>query len=191
MVVVVEEDERMAEQREAVTTLLSCGTLRGAHASQARERVARLPALILGESPGEPLEVNSRSCRYCKYLLISNNVCRSYGAFLGADCSDYTKQYHIHPSTNAQTAYISSCTYPMATNIIRSFETLFSLLAVDRRRSGLRVWAQEPWTLRVGQRALLPASMLLRQSNHQRSYRCHICPSTSTFIDHVFVTQEP
>jgi hypothetical protein len=165
----------MAEQREAVTTLLSCGTLRGAHASQARERVARLPALILGESPGEPLEVNSRS----------------YGAFLGADCSDYTKQYHIHPSTNAQTAYISSCTYPMATNIIRSFETLFSLLAVDRRRSGLRVWAQEPWTLRVGQRALLPASMLLRQSNHQRSYRCHICPSTSTFIDHVFVTQEP
>lgn len=52
MVVDEEEVERMDEQREAVTTLLSCGTLRGAHLKRACE--SRLPALILGGAQANP-----------------------------------------------------------------------------------------------------------------------------------------
>lgn len=51
-VVVVREEERMDGQREAVTTLLSCGTLRGAHLKRGRE--SRLPALILGGARANP-----------------------------------------------------------------------------------------------------------------------------------------
>lgn len=51
-VVVVEEEERMYGQREAVTTLLSCGTLRGAHLKRGCE--SRLPALILGGARANP-----------------------------------------------------------------------------------------------------------------------------------------
>lgn len=51
---------------------------------------SRLPALILGgASPGEPLEVNSRSCCYSKYLLKSNNICRYYIPYFDVSSTNY------------------------------------------------------------------------------------------------------
>jgi hypothetical protein len=53
----VVEEVKLDERREAVTTLLSCGTLRGAYLKRGCE--SRLPALILGE-PGRTLGSRDR-----------------------------------------------------------------------------------------------------------------------------------